>query len=253
MKQNHLLSVRNVTVMAMFGALAAVLMIFEVPLPFIAPSFYGMDISEVPVLVGTFALGPWQALSWALVKILVKLILKPTSTGFVGEFANFCFGCSLMLPAGIIYRLKKTKKGAVMGMAAGTVIMTIVAVILNAVVMLPFYSHFMPLDTIIAAGAAINPAISNVWTFVILAVGPFNILKGAIVSLLTALSIKGSALSSIRIQDGGRLRLLKDSHPAPGVNEMRIQSVLPESFRYIPWSLWVPAESWDFQGQGPDR
>ena len=197
MKQNHLLSVRNVTVMAMFGALAAVLMIFEVPLPFIAPSFYGMDISEVPVLVGTFALGPVAG-----VKILVKLILKPTSTGFVGEFANFCFGCSLVLPAGIIYRLKKTKKGAVMGMAAGTVIMTIVAVILNAVVMLPFYSHFMPLDTIIAAGAAINPAISNVWTFVILAVGPFNILKGAIVSLLTALVYK--RVSVIIHSDSGR-------------------------------------------------
>lgn len=165
MKQNHLLSVRNVTVMAMFGALAAVLMIFEVPLPFIAPSFYGMDISEVPVLVGTFALGPVAGVVMELVKILV-------------------------LPAGFIYRLNKTKKGAVIGMAAGTVIMTIVAVILNAVVMLPFYSHFMPLDTIIAAGAAINPAISNVWTFVILAVGPFNILKGVIVSLLTALVYK---------------------------------------------------------------
>ena len=149
MKQNHLLSVRNVTVMAMFGALAAVLMIFEVPLPFIAPSFYGMDISEVPVLVGTFALGPVAGVVMELVKILVKLILKPTSTGFVGEFANFCVGCSLALPAGFIYRLNKTKKGAVIGMAAGTVIMTIVAVILNAVVMLPFYSHFMPLDTII--------------------------------------------------------------------------------------------------------
>ena len=186
MKQNHLLSVRNVTVMAMFGALAAVLMIFEVPLPFIAPSFYGMDISEVPVLVGTFALGPVAG----VVMELVKLILKPTSTGFVGEFANFCVGCSLALPAGFIYRLNKTKKGAVIGMAAGTVIMTIVAVILNAVVMLPFYSHFMPLDTIIAAGAAINPAISNVWTFVILAVGPFNRLKGVIVSLLTALVYK---------------------------------------------------------------
>ena len=186
MKQNRLLSVRNVTVMAMFGALAAVLMIFEVPLPFIAPSFYGMDISEVPVLVGTFALGPVAG----VVMELVKLILKPTSTGFVGEFANFCVGCSLALPAGFIYRLNKTKKGAVIGMAAGTVIMTIVAVILNAVVMLPFYSHFMPLDTIIAAGAAINPAISNVWTFVILAVGPFNILKGVIVSLLTALVYK---------------------------------------------------------------
>ena len=74
MKQNHLLSVRNVTVMAMFGALAAVLMIFEVPLPFIAPSFYGMDISEVPVLVGTFALGPVAGVVMELVKILVKLI-----------------------------------------------------------------------------------------------------------------------------------------------------------------------------------
>ena len=70
MKQNHLLSVRNVTVMAMFGALAAVLMIFEVPLPFIAPSFYGMDISEVPVLVGTFALGPVAGVVMELVKIL---------------------------------------------------------------------------------------------------------------------------------------------------------------------------------------
>ena len=198
MKQNHLLSVRNVTVMAMFGALAAVLMIFEVPLPFIAPSFYGMDISEVPVFVGTFALGPVAG----VVMELVKLILKPTSTGFVGEFANFCVGCSLALPAGFIYRLNKTKKGAVIGMAAGTVIMTIVAVILNAVVMLPFYSHFMPLDTIIAAGAAINPAISNVWTFVILAVGPFNILKGAIVSLLTALVYK--RVSVIIHSDSGR-------------------------------------------------
>ena len=198
MKQNHLLSVRNVTVMAMFGALAAGLMIFEVPLPFIAPSFYGMDISEVPVLVGTFALGPVAG----VVMELVKLILKPTSTGFVGEFANFCVGCSLALPAGFIYRLNKTKKGAVIGMAAGTVIMTIVAVILNAVVMLPFYSHFMPLDTIIAAGAAINPAISNVWTFVILAVGPFNILKGAIVSLLTALVYK--RVSVIIHSDSGR-------------------------------------------------
>ena len=89
-----------------------------------------------------------------------------------------------------------------MGMAAGTVIMTIVAVILNAVVMLPFYSHFMPLDTTIAAGAAINPAISNVWTFVILAVGPFNILKGAIVSLLTALVYK--RVSVIIHSDSGR-------------------------------------------------
>lgn len=188
--------------MAMFGALAAVLMIFEVPLPFIAPSFYGMDISEVPVMVGTFALGPAAGVIMELVKILVKLVLKPSSTGFVGEFANFCFGCSMVLPAGIIYKIKRTKKGAVIGMVTGTGVMTVVAVILNALIMLPFYSHFMPLDTIIAAGAAINPAISNVWTFVVLAVGPFNILKGAIVSLITALVYK--RLSVIIHSSSGR-------------------------------------------------
>ena len=190
MKQKELLSIKNVTLMAMFGALAAVLMLFEVPLPFLAPSFYGLDISEVPVLVGTFALGPVAGAVMELVKILVKLVLKPTSTGFVGELANFCIGCAFVLPAGIIYKIKKTKRGAVIGMITGTAIMTVVGVILNALVMLPFYSNFMPLDTIIAAGAAINPAISNVWTFVILAVGPFNIVKGVIVSLITALVYK---------------------------------------------------------------
>ena len=176
--------------MGMFGALAAVLMLFEVPLPFLAPSFYGLDFAEVPMLVGTFALGPVAGIVMQIVKILIKLILKPTSTGFVGEFANVCIGCSLILPAGLIYQFKKTKKGAIIGMVAGTMIMAVVGAVLNALVMLPFYSNFMPLDTIIAAGAAINPAICNVWTFVFLAVAPFNLVKGFIVSLITALIYK---------------------------------------------------------------
>ncbi|MEG7530260.1 MAG: ECF transporter S component [Hungatella sp.] len=190
MSKNKLLSVRNVVLMGMFGALAAVLMLFEFPLPFIAPSFYGLDLSEVPVLVGTFALGPVAGTVIELVKILVKFLIKPTSTGGVGELANFCIGCALILPAGWIYQFKKTKQGAIIGMAVGTISMAAVGAVLNALVMLPFYSNFMPLDTILAAGAAINPAISNVWTFVLLSVAPFNLLKGAIVSLITALVYK---------------------------------------------------------------
>ena len=124
------------------------------------------------------------------VKILVKLVLKPTSTGFGGEFSNVWSGCALVLPAGLIYKFKKTKKGAVRGMIVGTLCMTTVGAVLNAVVMLPFYSNFMPLESIIEAGAAINPAISNVWTFVILAVAPFNLIKGALVSVVTALVYK---------------------------------------------------------------
>lgn len=204
MKENRLLSTKNVVLMGMFGALAGVLMVFEIPLPFIAPSFYGLDLSEVPVLVGTFALGPVAGAVMEMVKILVKLVIKPTSTGFVGEFANLMIGCSLIIPAGVIYRLKKTKKGAITGMAVGTAVMTVVGVVLNALVMIPFYANFMPLDTIIKAGAAINPAISNVWTFAIICVGPFNIVKGVVVSMITALVYKRI---SVVIHSAGKARV----------------------------------------------
>ncbi len=190
MKTKKLFHVRNVVLMGMLGAVGAVLMLFEFPLPFIAPSFYGLDLSEIPVLIGSFSMGPLAGAVIEAVKILVKLVLKPTSTGFVGEFANICIGCALVLPAGLIYKFKKTKKGAVIGMIVGTLCMTTVGAVLNAVVMLPFYSNFMPLESIIEAGAAINPAISNVWTFVILAVAPFNLIKGALVSVVTALVYK---------------------------------------------------------------
>ena len=181
---------KQVVLMGMFGALAAVLMLFEVPLPFIAHSFYGLDISEVPVLVGTFAMGPVAGAVMEGVKILVKLLLKPTSTGFVGEFANIVIGCSMVVPAGMIYRLRKTKKGAIEAMAVGTILMATVGAMINALVMIPFYSRFMPLDNILEAGAAINPAVSSVWGLAIFCVAPFNLLKGVIVSLLTALVYK---------------------------------------------------------------
>ena len=132
MKQSKLWNVKNVVLMGMFGALAAVLMVFELPLPFIAPSFYGLDLSEIPVLVGTFSMGPLAGVVIELVKVLVKLLIKPTSTGFVGELANFCFGCSMILPAGWIYKVNRTKKGAIIGMAVGTVSMLSLIHILGA-------------------------------------------------------------------------------------------------------------------------
>jgi riboflavin transporter FmnP len=186
------LTTKNVVLMAMFGALGAVLMMFEFPLLFIAPSFYKLDLSEVPVLVGSFALGPVAGVVIEIVKILIKLIIKPTSTGFVGEFANVVVGCAFVVPAGAIYRMHKhkTKKQAVLGMAVGTLVMAAVGVVVNALIMIPFYSNFMPIDTIISMGAAVNPAVSNVWSFAVICVGPFNIVKGIIVSAITALVYK---------------------------------------------------------------
>lgn len=110
--KEKLLTTKNVVLMGMFGALAGVLMLFEFPLPFLAPSFYGLDVSEVPVLIGTFAMGPVAGAIMEVVKILVKLVLKPTSTGFVGEFANLVISCAMVVPAGIIYKVSHTRKGA---------------------------------------------------------------------------------------------------------------------------------------------
>lgn len=184
------LTTKNLVLMGMFGALAAVLMLFEFPLVFIAPSFYGLDLSEVPVLVGAFSMGPAAGVIIEFVKILIKLVMKPTTTGFVGEMANFVIGCSLVVPAAMIYHTKKSKKSAIYGMMIGTIVMAVAGVVINAVVMLPFYSKIMPLESIIALGAAINPAVSNIWTFAIICVGPFNVVKGVVVSVATSLVYK---------------------------------------------------------------
>lgn len=212
MKQNRLSETKNLVIMGMLGALAGVLMLFEIPLLFVAPNFYGLDFAEVPVMVGTFALGPLGGVIIETVKILVKLLLKPSTTGFVGEFANFVVGCSLILPAGLIYQQFKTKKGAVTGMLAGTITMTALGIVVNALIMLPFYANFMPLETILAAGSAINPAVSSIWTFAIICVGPFNLIKGAAVSFITALIYKRisyiiHSVGSNRSADRGRLKI----------------------------------------------
>ena len=109
----------KLAVTAMLAALSAVLMFFEFPLGFIAPSFYEFDFSEVPVLVGTFSMGPIAGVVIEFVKILVKFLIKGTSTGGVGELANFLIGCSFILPAGFIYKYKKTRVGAIVGMLTG--------------------------------------------------------------------------------------------------------------------------------------
>ena len=197
---------RELTLMGMFGALAAVLMLFEIPLPFIAPSFYGLDFAEVPVLIGTFSMGPAAGVIMEAVKILVKLILKPTTTGFVGELANMVMSCAMILPAGVIYHLKKTRNGAITAMAVGTISMAVAGVVMNALVMIPFYGSFMPIDTIIEMGAAVNPAVSSIWSLAIICVGPFNLIKGAAASLITALVYKRI---SVLIHSMGSKRMMK--------------------------------------------
>lgn len=143
-------------------------------------------------MIGSFALGPVAGALIELVKNLLKLVIKGTNTAFVGDIANYLIGCALVVPAGIIYKRKKSKKNAIIGMAAGTLFMTIAGCFINAYVLLPAYSKAfgMPIDALVGMGTAVNPAITGLGTFVILAVAPFNIIKGIVVSVVTLLLYK---------------------------------------------------------------
>lgn len=183
---------KRICVIAVCSAIAAVLHMLDFPLLFLAPEFYKLDFSELPVMLCGFYMGPSAAVACEAVKILLKLLLKGTSTAFVGDFANFAVGCSLVLPAVIVYHTKKTRASALWGLLLGTVVLTVFGSAFNAIYLLPKFSQLfgLPLDTIIGMGGKINSGITSLQTFVLLAVAPLNLIKGAMVSVLTLLLYK---------------------------------------------------------------
>lgn len=187
----RILSTRKIAMIGVFSAIAAALHILDFPI-FFAPEFYKLDFSELPALIGTFAFGPVAGIMIEFCKILLKLMVKGTSTAFVGDLANFVIGCSFVLPASILYLYRKTKKNAIIACIVGTLCMTVFGSAFNAIYLLPAFSELynLPLDTIVQMGAAINPAITDVNTLVFFAVVPMNLLKGSIVSLVAMLIYK---------------------------------------------------------------
>ena len=192
-----ILNTRKTAMIGMFSAVATVLMLFEIPLPF-APEFYKLDFSELPILIGTFAFGPAAGILMETVKILLKFIIKGTSTAFIGELANFVVGCSFILPASVLYSFRKNKRMAIAACIFGTLCMTIFGTAFNAVYLLPAFAEFygarfgMTLNDILAMGTAVNPFVKDgdIVSFVIACVAPLNLLKGGSVSILTILVYK---------------------------------------------------------------
>ena len=197
---------RKMAMVGMFSAIAMILHIFDFPLPFL-PEFYKLDFSELPILVGTFAFGPAAGVMMEFIKILLKLMVKGTTTAFVGDLANFVVGCSFILPASAVYAFRKNKKSAVIACITGTLIMTVFGTAFNAVYLLPAFSKLygMPLSTILEMGAKVNPFVTqgSIVSFVAACVAPMNLIKGGSVSLITLLIYK--PLSPI-IKTGHKMR-----------------------------------------------
>lgn len=182
---------RYIAFVAMFSAIGGALMLLEIPL-FFAPSFYKMDLSELPVLLCSFYLGPVAGVTAEFLKVFIKLLLKGTSTAFVGDYANFVVGCCLILPASAIYHAHKTKTNAVVGMLVGTLVMSVFGSVFNALYLIPKFAELygLPVDVIVSMGTAVNSRIISVPTLALYAVVPFNILKGVCDSFLTFLLYK---------------------------------------------------------------
>ena len=187
----RILSTRKIAMIGVFSAIATALHILDFPI-FFAPEFYKLDFSEIPALIGAFAFGPVAGVMIEFCKIVLKLMVKGTSTAFVGDFANFVVGCSFVLPASIIYMCRKTKKNAIAACVAGTMCMTVFGSAFNGIYLLPAFSRLygMPIDIIVGMGTAINPSITDITTLVIFAVVPMNLLKGGFASGINILVYK---------------------------------------------------------------
>lgn len=177
-------NVRYMTVTAMLSAVAFALMFFEFSIPFLVPSFIQMDLSELPALIGAFAMGPWYGVIICLIHLLI------TTTGGVGELSNFILGAAFVLPAGLIYQRKKTKKNAVIGSVLGAVFMALLSVASNYFIVYPVYTAFLPMDTILAMYQEILPSADTLLKCLVIFNMPFTFVKGMLSVIITLLIYK---------------------------------------------------------------
>lgn len=177
---------RNLAMIGMLGAISAVLMLLNTAVPFV-PTFIKIDLSELPIILGAFMMGPLSGLMIILVKIVLHLVMSGTDSMFVGEFANVVGSVSYMIPAVLIYKKIRTKKGAVLSMAVGTIVTSVISIISNTFFVFPAYAkvYGMPMDAIISMGTAVNPGIHDLFTMMLYSILPFNIFKFALVSIIT--------------------------------------------------------------------
>ncbi|WIF93919.1 ECF transporter S component [Caminicella sporogenes] len=180
----EILKISNMVKISFLSVLSFVIMLIEIPVPFF-PGFLKIDLSDVPALVAGFTLGPIGGILVEFIKNLLHFIIK-TDTGGVGEFANFLIGIALVIPSATMYRIKRVRKMAFLGMGFGIILMGIVGALANYYILIPFYAKMMPIEQIIAWSSAANGAIKDLKTLILYGILPFNIIKGIVIVIFTS-------------------------------------------------------------------
>ena len=174
----------NLTRMALLAAMASVLFLVEIPVV----AFYKLDLSNIPVLLGAFSMGTVPGLIILAAKSLIGL-LHSSSAG-IGELADFIMGAAMIVPASVLYHRHKTRKNALIGMAAGTLSMAVISVLVNKWIMLPFYMGAYHMDMSGILSYANTAGVDSEWKLLLMITAPFNLLKGAVLSAVTGLIYK---------------------------------------------------------------
>ena len=177
-------SVGVMTRVAILAAAASILFLIQIPIV----AFYKLDLSNIPVLLGAFSMGPIPGMMILALKSLIGL-LSSSSAG-IGELADFIMGAALVLPAALIYQQNKTRKSAIIGMAVGTLCMVIAGVLANKYIMLPFYMGAFHMDMDGILRFANVAGVDSEWKLLLMITGPFNLLKGVVLSVVAGLIYK---------------------------------------------------------------
>ncbi len=182
-QKKQLFTTKELVTIAVLSAMAFVLQFLKTPLP-IFPSFLELDLADMPAVFGAILLGPLAGLFIELVKNLLQLPF--TSTGGVGELANFLVGTALVIPIGVVMRKNKSGKTFIIGAVCGVALMAVVGAFSNLYITLPFYAEIMEteIDTFVAMATAIFPFIDTLPEFILFSIVPFNILKGTMISVI---------------------------------------------------------------------
>lgn len=185
------LTTKNLTMIAMFSAISAVLMVFEIQLPF-SPSFVKFDFSDLPVMLGGFLIGPFAGGIIVFMKILLHFLLNGTTSFFVGDLSNLLLTLSFVLPASFIYQQKKTKKTTIQGLLVSIICTSLLVIIFNLFLIFPLYLKVLNLKMVdlINMIHVVNPLVKDVFTMIVFSLLPFNLFKYSIVSMITMLSYK---------------------------------------------------------------
>ena len=170
----------RITVTAMLSAVAFALMFIEMPIPALIPSFVKLDISDLPELLAAFSLGPVYGVAVTFLKNLLHILIKGTSSAYVGELFNFLMGSVFAFTAGVIYQRKKSRATALLGAVAGAVLMAVLSVPLNFYLVYPAYvvCYGLPLEAIIGMYQAILPSADSLIKCLVIFNLPFTFFKG---------------------------------------------------------------------------